>query len=165
MTKGNTKKLTLTSVFCALAVILIVGSSIIPLGDGILFVIGSAMMCAVVCECGVRYSAVGFVATALLTSILSADKTVALLFVGFTGWYPIAKLYIERIRNLRKEIILKLIIGLIVSLIFYFGGKIFNITVGWYWILLGTLATVSYDYLLTMMIQIYYDKIRKHIKR
>lgn len=159
------KKLTLTSVFCSLAVILIVGSSILPIGDGFLFIIGSAMMCAIVCECGVRYAAVGFISTSLLTAILSADKTVALLFAGFTGWYPIAKLYIERIRNLRKEIILKFIIGLIVSLIFFFGGKIFNVTIGWYWILLGTFAVVSYDYLLTLMIQIYYEKIRKHIKK
>lgn len=163
MTK--TKKLTLTSVFCALAAVLIVGSSILPIGDGFLFIIGSAMMCAIVCECGVKYAAAGFIATSLLTAILSADKTVVLLFTGFTGWYPIAKLYIERIRNLKKEIILKFIIGLIVSLIFFFGGKIFNVTVGWYWVLLGTFAVVSYDYLLTLMIQVYYDKIRKHIKR
>lgn len=164
MLKNNTKKLTLTSVFCALASVMIVGSSILPIGDGLLFIIGSAMMCAIVCECGVRYAATGFVATTFLTAILSADKTVVLLFGGFTGWYPIAKLYIERIRNLKKERVLKFAIGLLISLIFYIGGRVLNITIGWYWILLGTLAAVAYDYLLTLMIQIYYDKIRKHIK-
>ena len=147
-----------------MAVMLMVASSIIPVGVGVLFIIGSAMMCAIVCECGTRYALIGFAASAILTFILAPDKSIPLMYAAFTGWYPVAKLYIERLRNLKIEFVLKALIGAAVAVISYFLAKLISMPFAWYLILIVAIAAVGYDFILTLMIQIYYEKIRKHIR-
>ncbi len=164
MQQNSTRKLTLASIFTAMAVMLMIASSILPIGVGILFIIGSAMMCAIVCECGVRYALVGFTASAILTFILAPDKSIPLMYAAFTGWYPIVKLYIEKLRNIKKEFALKVFVGAVVAVISYFLAKLIGMPFEWYWIFIIAVAAVGYDFILSLMIQIYYEKIRKHIR-
>ena len=86
------------------------------------------------------------------------------MYAAFTGWYPVAKLYIERLRNLKIEFVLKALIGAAVAVISYFLAKLISMPFAWYWIFIVAIAAVGYDFILTLMIQIYYEKIRKHIR-
>lgn len=160
----NTRCFTLAAMFTALAVLFLCISSVIPTGSAVLFMLGSAMICGIVCECGTKFAFIGFAASSLLSLILAADKTVPAIFILFAGWYPIAKLYIERMKNRRYEFAVKGAVAAAEGVLCFALNNLFGITFEWYWILICAAAVFGYDFVLDVMIRIYYEKIRKHIK-
>lgn len=160
----TTRCFTLSAMFTALAVLFLCASAFVPTGSGALFMLGSAMICGIVCECGVKFAFIGFAASSLLTLILAPDKTVPAMFILFAGWYPIAKLYIEKLRNRRREFAVKGAIAAAEGVLCFGLTHLFGVEFQWYWIFICAAAVIGYDLVLDIMIRIYYEKIRKHIK-
>lgn len=160
----NTHKLALAAILSAMSAMLLVLSAAVPTGSAALLVMASAMMCAAVCECGTRYALCAFAATSALSAILAADKTIPAAFILFAGWYPAAKLHIERIGRRRTEFFIKCAVSAAVAAAVTALSRLFGIPFEWYWTLICAAAVLGYDYILDMMIRIYYQKIRKHIR-
>ena len=162
---GTAKKLAVTSIFTAFAVIFSVFGSVVPPAAGFLLIVGSAMMLAVAVECGTKYAVAGFAAAAVLMLILSADKSVPALYIAYTGWYPVAKVHAERLRKKWKRIILKCTLGFAASLSGCALGRMAGVPdMDWYLVPVLTAGSLLYDRSLDVLMYFYRRKIRKHIK-
>ena len=93
----------------ALALVLMLLSSVIPVMSYGLPAIAGFLTTLVVLECGDRIAAVCYGAVALLSMVLVPDKESALLYLILFGWYPIVKRYIEMLRKPPLEWALKLL--------------------------------------------------------
>ncbi len=48
-------------------------------------------------ECGLKISLVAYISISILSLILSPDKESSIIFTAFFGYYPMAKIYLDRI--------------------------------------------------------------------
>lgn len=164
----NTRKLTVTAVSAGLSTFFLYLCSITPSGKLALIALASACVCVPVIECGTRYAASGAVAAILLSFIIIPNKMIPMAYAMLFGYYPIVKLYIERIRRLWMEMLIKLagallVIGLAFLL---FRAAAESIVYPVSAVVTAALAVfVIYDAALTMFISFYKNRISKHIKR
>ncbi|MFA9397508.1 MAG: hypothetical protein ACERKV_04480 [Clostridiaceae bacterium] len=105
----ETKKLARGSIFTSLSIILIYLSKIIPLNKIYLLGIASAIIPICIITIGVKPSILVYVSTSVLSSIILGFTGVVLSYIIFFGSYGFIKYYVERIRKLPIEIVLKLI--------------------------------------------------------
>lgn len=68
----------------------------------------------------VKFSAIAYVAVSVLGIFILPNKVIAVIFALFFGNYPIAKLYIERINNVVRLWLVKIIVFNIYAIISYF---------------------------------------------
>lgn len=110
-------------------------------------------------------------AVSLLSLILPVDKTNAMAFILFFGYYPIVKSYIERINRFGFELMLKIILFLMVSFGSVYGYfMLFSVNISeilplWAVAILLTVFFIVFDYILSMLFDYYVRKIRPRIKR
>lgn len=107
--KSKTKKLTVASMTCALSVVLMLLGSIFEVMDLSCAAICSALIAFSILELGGAYPVLVYCATTLLGILLLPNKLPALYYALFFGWYPIAKLPLERLRG-AVSLILKLML-------------------------------------------------------
>ena len=96
MRNENVRKFTVSSLYLAIAVILIVGASVIPGFDLTLLAVASAVGAFTIVEGGIRYGAVQYAAAAILGFLLAPDKSAAILYLIFFGIYPVVKYFAEK---------------------------------------------------------------------
>ncbi len=104
----NSRQMAFGGIMAALALVLMLLSSVIPVMSYGLPAIAGFLTTLVVLECGDRIAAVCYGAVALLSMVLVPDKESALLYLILFGWYPIVKRYIEMLRRPLLEWVLKL---------------------------------------------------------
>lgn len=172
-----TKKITLSSIMTALTLVCLFGSAYIPTGKIALLALTSMCMLVTVTECGVRYGWIQYVATSLLALLLIPAKGQVFLFVGIIGYYPILKLHIESIKNLKLEWLVKIMYFSAMLIIEYFILKYFLLN----YLSLGPIidlvlahtvitvlvleiAFVCYDYFLSFFARYYTNVISKRLK-
>ncbi len=103
-----TKKITTSSIMTALTLVFLFGSSYVPTGKIALLALTSMCMLVTVLECGIKYAWIQFVATSLLSLLLIPSKGNVFLFIAIIGYYPILKLHIESIKNIKLELLVKI---------------------------------------------------------
>lgn len=119
--KNNIKGISYGGIIVALILSLMYLSSIIRVNKISLLFISSVLLAVLIFRHGVKFGALAYVASTVLGLALIPDKTVVIIFAVFSGLYPIIKLYIERIRNMGIEILLKLLYLLTVTIgVYYF---------------------------------------------
>lgn len=154
--------------FTALGLLFMYFAVLIPQNS--LFFAGAASAIIPICiiMSGIKYSLLVYTATSLLGIFLPGSKTAILSYIFFFGIYGILKYYIERLRKLPFEIILKLItfnVSLIASVSVY---KLLFITLPPFklslWLLYAAAQVVFlvYDYALTLFINIIYKYLDKN---
>lgn len=113
------RRVTFCSVSMALTVICLYGASALSIGR--LAALGlSAVFCAAcVDRFGVRYGVVVYVGSSILSLLLIPKRMYGLIYVLFVGYYPIVKLYIEKLNKRWAEWILKLLYFNLVLLLLY----------------------------------------------
>lgn len=132
--------------------------------------IASLLVVVVVIEMGYSYAWLAYVATSILSMVLLPQKTPAIFYLCFMGFYPIIKSYVERIGSGLVRWIVKLIagnaaIGLMFMLMSLFvpnefeGGWILALTY-----VLALLAFIMYDIALSKLITLYFRMIRERLK-
>ena len=168
----SSKKIALTGMLCALAVVFMMLGGTIPLATFCCPALAGLVLVPVFVECGERFSWCAYAAIAVLSLMLCPDKEAALLFV-FLGYYPILRWRLEQIRAGILRIIAKL--------------GIFNIAVGCAYLLLifvlrmdqvmqeyremgliltaaclvlGNITLLLYDRMLSVMTALYVYKLR-----
>ena len=95
----NTQKLTRTGLLTALSCVLISVTSFFPTLDLTITAFSGLITAVVMIHCGTIYSVSMYAATSILAFIILPDKTMAVLYAAFFGYYPILKSWFEKLNT------------------------------------------------------------------
>ena len=163
----KTRDLTLSALFAALTVAALYIASIWPTGQYGLVAFASLFVAASVIETGAMRGMYVYVVSSVLVMLLLPDKSTALLFILFFGYYPIVKNLIEKLKSKIAQWILKLLVfnvALTVILVFLketllgFRERLPGVPVLY---LLGNAVFALYDYGYSNVLRLYIDRISK----
>lgn len=164
------KRIVVSGVLVALSVIILYLGCAIEVLDLTMSAIVSLLVVIIVIEMGYSYAWLTYVATSILSILLLPQKTPAVFYACFMGFYPIIKSYVERIGSGLVRWVIKLAVGnaAIILMIFLtsllvpeeFDGR--GLIIATY--ILGIIAFVMYDIAISKLITIYFAKIRDRIK-
>jgi len=168
---GNTRKLALTGILSAIVVIALVLESIAPTGRLGFYVLAAFVLSVIILECGVQYAWAGYVVTSLAGFFAVPEKLNVIPYIAFFGIYTLLKYHIESIRKVWIEILLKLCAF---NLFLWSAWSLAKallpepLTRGWGVPAAGVVLQVLfllYDFLFTLWIRYYTEKIAPRIKR
>ena len=170
--KLSTKKIALVGILSAIAVIAVYFESILPVNKLTLFALSSFLVSIIVIEAGIKASFLFYTVTSLLMFIVIPKKTSLIPYALFFGYYGIFKYYVEKIKILIPKILLKqLFFNICFYIIYQIFGNIFfpdfllNIEFPFYIIaIICQFIFILYDYVYTLFISYYRDKIRGKLK-
>ena len=103
----KSRKMALTGMLCALAVVLMMLGGVIPLATFCCPALAGLMLIPVFVECGEKLSWCAYAAIAVLSLILCPDKEAALL-LAFIGYYPILRWRLDQLRSRLLRVVAKL---------------------------------------------------------
>ena len=95
----DTRKLALSAILGALAVVLLLLSCVLPTMQLTVIAVAGILSAATLIENGVKWAALQYGAVSILSILLLPDKSSALFYTLFFGHYPIVKYLLERIHN------------------------------------------------------------------
>lgn len=155
----------------ALCVLLLYGTAYLPTGRLGIFVLSSLVIAGAVIELGVRWGTVVYIASAVLTFLLTGSINTFLLFLVFFGSYPLIKYHIEKRNRVVPSEVLKLAaINLLAAAGYYTFKALTGISAITLpslspWLIAGIIvaaqfAFLLYDYVLSRLIVYYMDRIR-----
>ena len=164
------KRIVVSGVLVALSVIILYLGCAIEVLDLTMSAIVSLLVVVIVIEMGYSYAWLTYVATAILSILLLPQKTPAIFYACFMGFYPIIKSYVERMGSALARWVVKLVtgnaaIGLMFLLMSYFVPEEFEgegIVVITY--ILALAAFIMYDVALTKLITFYFRILRDRLK-
>ena len=165
----KTNKLAGGGICAALCVVFILLASFLPTLK-LTFLFASSIVMAI---CLLRYKFTVYLATFIAVSILSLfiipNKFIPLAFFGLFGNYPAVKLWIERIKNISLEYVVKFVAANVYLFIIYVVLKAlgeasffdFNITVLY---IAGIVLMLFYDLAFGYVINSFYKTYYKYLK-
>ncbi len=106
-TKQKTRSVATSGVLAALAVVILLLGSLIELLDLSAAAMASLVVMVAVIDLGIGYS-VGVYAVSAVLSVLLFPKTATIVFAAFLGYYPILKVYLDRIKPVLLQYAVKL---------------------------------------------------------
>ena len=122
-------------------------------------------------ECGIRFAWAGYIVTSLAGFIAVPEKLNILPYIAFFGIYTVVKYHIESLRKVWLEILLKLAAFNLFLWPAWGMAKAFlpeSLTMGWGVPVVGAVLQILfllYDYLFTLWIRFYFEKIAPKVKR
>lgn len=154
-------------VLIALTIAILYAASILPINTLSILTVASCLIPISIIRTSVRNTILVYAASSIL-SFFFLSTNIALYYILFFGIYGIIKYFIEKIRNIFIEIILKLFSLNILIIIIYFviNNLLINlkleIPLYFIWIA-AQIIFLIYDYALTLIISFYLNKINKLI--
>ena len=97
MRNGSAKKIALSGMLAALAMVIMCMGGLIPVATYVCPMLCMVLECFVYRICGKRYAWTWYAAASILSLLLAPDKEAAAVFV-FLGYYPIVKPKLDRTR-------------------------------------------------------------------
>lgn len=164
------KRIVVSGVLAALSVIILYLGCAIEVLDLTMSAIVSLLVVIIVIEMGYKYAWMTYLATAILSIVLLPQKSPAIFYACFMGFYPIIKSYIERIGSALVRWTIKFVTGnAALGLMFLFLSLFVpdEFEGGWMLVLtyaLGIIAFITYDIALSKLITLYFVRIREQIK-
>ena len=168
--RNQTRKLTVCSMLAALGVVLLWLGSIVEVVDISMAVIASLLCVFAVIEYGKGAPWMVFAVTAILSLILVPQKTPAVMYAVFFGYYPILKEKIERLPRLSAWLIkeavfnVALVLMLFLSRALLFGTQAQTDLLYLAVALLAELVFPIYDIALTRLISLYVYHLRDRFR-
>ena len=167
--RSRTFQIALGGICLALTVLFMFGGTVVPGIDLTLFAISSLFTAVMIIETGIGGGALLFIAACLLGFFLLPNKLAILPYVCFFGYWPILKLYLEKISAPAVQIVCKCAVFALILCILLLGFReVFAQAVdlpGYPAVLLipgGIALLLLYDYVLTLLIG-WYNRRIKHI--
>jgi len=164
--KNTAGRTALSGLFIALTVIILYAESLFPTGRLALYAVSSFIASVVVVESGIKAGWLFYTAASVLSLIIIPDKIGIIPYIFFFGIYPLVKLYIEKVRNIIIEYIIKFVYFnasiaaalLLLRLLFEF-TPVVSMSL---WILIPGLQVVFfiYDYVFSRFIWYYTSRFR-----
>lgn len=171
----NSKKIALTGMLCALAVVVMMMGGMIPFATFCCPALAGLMLTPIFVEYGEKISWCAYAVIAALSLMLCPDKEAALLFV-FLGYYPILRWRLEQLRSGLARILARLgVFNLAVGLMYAVSifvlkmdhilreyqemGMVLSIVC----LLIGNITLLLYDRLLAIATALYVNKFRNKL--
>lgn len=168
-------KLVYSGMMCALSLVVMFLSSLIPTAEYAIPAIAGIFLVAIVVEAGFKSAVLGYVVVSILSALIVPNKQAVIAFIVFLGFYPILKGRFEMFNNKIKEWTAKIITFNICIVFGYYLlvtvvgiNNVLNTFDNIYLILLAGLFVanivfVVYDLALSRVISLYIFSIRKKI--
>ncbi len=162
------KKMAFSSILMALAIVCLFGASIVPTARISMLALTSVFGAITVAEYGPKYGIIHYLGVSILSLLLIPKKMLVIIYVVFLGYYPIVKMFIERLNRRSAEWLVKLIVfnlflilGYIVFKAFFLPSAesaIVRLVLNYLpWVVLAAeVVFVIYDYVLSYIITYYY---------
>lgn len=167
---SNSKRVAINGLLLALTTITIFLGSVFPGLKITFYTISSFYIAVVIIEFGAINAWIFYLASCLLLSIIIPNKIMVLPFVLFFGIYGIVKYYCEKTKKRIFEYLLKIIFLniFLLPIIMILGKQIFpnidNVLPIWALIPIIEILFLVYDYIYTVFIRFYGERLRKNIK-
>jgi hypothetical protein len=166
----NTKKIAAGGVMAALCVVSLIIAAVLPINKLSLYTLSSFFVSVFVIEYGLKAGWIFYIATSLLSVIIVPDKLAIVPYLIFFGLYGIIKYYIEKLDSILVEYVLKYIyFNAAAGLAYLFASRVImaEIDIGYaLWIVIIVLEVLFfiYDYVYTLFIKYYNEKIKKILR-
>lgn len=158
----------------ALCLVLEFSVGILPVFLYVFPMICSILMYILYTECGLKTSVCAYVGVSVLSLFMCPDKEAVMMFVMFFGYYPILRVYIQKLKPKILRTFLKFatfnvsMVLAYVTIIFVFGITETDMIgeLSWFWILLlavGNVVFAMFDILLDRLLYIYEKKLRHRL--
>lgn len=166
---GKTKKLVFCGIFAALAALFLYGAGTLPTGRIALFCLASCLTAVTCVECGWKYALAGYAAASAVALIFIPNKLIVLPYALFLGYYPVLKLWVEQLRHMVKEWILKFVVFAAVSAAAVWAVQVFvqDAVLPFAPLLLAAVGAgvlAVFDFALSLFVQFYRERISKMIR-
>jgi len=166
----KTRIITLSALFSALCLITLYIASIWPTGLYGLVAFASLFVAAAVIETGAKQGVYVFIVCSVLGFLLLPDKSAAILYILFFGYYPVVKNLIERIKSKAVQWIFKLMVfNAALTVIWVFLKELlmgFSERLSGVWIIyvLGNVVFVLFDYGYSNVLLLYVNMVSRRIR-
>ncbi len=167
----NTFKIAFGGICLAFTVVAVFMASIVPGLELTFYAVSSLFTAAVIIESGIKAGLMLYGASCILCFILIPDKAALIPFVFFFGIYGVIKFIAEKAKNPFGQIIIKTLFFMAIfgTGFFFFKSLFFgNISLPDYslWVLIpgSLLIFILYDYIYTLMIKLYRQRIKRDQK-
>ena len=158
------KKMAYSGILLGLNILLLLISNLISINTMFFMGLASLIISVIVMEYGVNTGVVFYIASIILSFIVMPNKSQWLLYTLTFGIYGLVKYFIEKGRPIYTEIILKLIFANLVAVILYLILKnIVIIPINIITIIVYQVAFLIYDYVYSLFIEYYNEKIKRII--
>lgn len=159
------KDLALGGILVALTLVTLFISLIIPINTFAILTISSCFVPIAIMRCNIKTGVFVYIASSII-GLLFIPLDIMIPFVLYFGIYGLIKFYIEKLKNMPLEIILKLVFSNIMLIIGYllFIKLVAPINVKfpmWILFILAQVAFIIFDYALTLIITFYISKFHK----
>ncbi|SCJ35944.1 Uncharacterised protein [uncultured Clostridium sp.] len=159
------KKIAYTGILLALNIILLLLSNIIPINTVFFMGLASFLISIVIMEYGFKLGILFYIASSVLSFLVLSNKAQWLIYIFTFGIYGLIKYLVEKDRPFYIDILIKLVYANLIILSLYFMLKgIIYIPINIFTILVFQFAFLIYDYVYTLFIDYYEQRIRKIIK-
>ena len=121
----------------------------------------------VLVETGAKYSWLSYAVTGIISLIILPVKTAGILFVGFFGFYPMAKAFFEKKFRGWRCLVLKILLLNVCTALMLLAVRYVMTEALWFEIMtlvLANIVFVVYDYALSQLLRAYVFVWRKKLK-
>ena len=173
----KSRKMALTGMLCALAVVIMMLGGVIPLATFCCPALAGLMLIPVFVECGEKLSWCAYAAIAALSLIFCPDKEAALLLT-FIGYYPILRWRLDQLRSRLLRVVAKLgVFNLAVlamyalSILVLHMDQILNayremgLMLTAACLLIGNVTLLLYDRMIAVMTALYVNRLRGRLMK
>lgn len=169
------KKTAYVAVCIALSVVCLLLASTLPTARAALAAVSAVFGALVVCEFGHKLGWLHYAGVSILALLLLPNRLYALLYIGCVGYYPMLKLYIERLRRLWLEWGIKLVLFALLAVGACLTGRALmaagllpasaGLLDGVWWLagLAAFVIFIIYDVALSVVLGYYQTTLRKHL--
>ncbi|MBY0757217.1 hypothetical protein K5V21_17600 [Clostridium sardiniense] len=164
MNNLKTKDITLGGILITLTVITLYINLIIPINTFAILTISSCYVPIAIMRSNIKLGIFVYIASSII-GFLIIPLDIMIPFILYFGIFGLVKFYIEKLKNIPLEILLKLVFSNIMLFIGYF---IFISFVGpipalplWMLLIVAQVAFIIFDYALTLIITFYISKFNK----
>lgn len=159
------RRTALGGIVSALGLVILYIGSIIDVMDLSAAAFASILLIAVIAEHGSRDAVLIYAVTSLLSWLLLPNRSPALLYTLFFGYYPMLKLHLDRLGRLWGTILKLLTLNAALALTllaahYLFASGADDSTLLWLYFLLFDPAFLLYDVALSRMIRLWVIKLR-----
>lgn len=169
--KKKSRSVALAGMLAALAVVLLLFGSLFELLDLSASAMASLAVMVALIELGKGWACGVYAVTAVLSLLLFPSRTAPITFAAFIGYYPVLKVYLDRIKPRLLQYFAKLLpfnAFLFVSL--WLLERLINaqsdwLSGGWPIYVLGNVTFLIFDFALARLSLFYIVKIKNRIRR
>lgn len=172
--KSSTFRIAFCSIIAALGLVLMLLTSIIPVGTYAFPCFAGIFIASVVIEYGIKWGLGVFAVVSILSLFLAGDKEAVLYFIALFGYYPILKGVIEKkLKSRLFQYILKFAVFNTAAVGSFFAASfilsispdeytIFGVYIPWLFLVAGNIFFAIYDFAVTVFVGQYVVKLRKN---